>query len=54
MNTLPIGWQIADLRDVTADISYGFTTSSVVKGDGPIHFFQIDPAMNYSLRSSGL
>jgi type I restriction enzyme, S subunit len=35
MNTLPAGWQIADLRDVTADVSYGFTTSSVVKGDGP-------------------
>jgi type I restriction enzyme, S subunit len=36
MNALPAGWEIADLRDVTTDISYGFTTSSVSNGNGPM------------------
>lgn len=35
MTTLPAGWETADLQDVTADISYGFTTSSVLNGSGP-------------------
>jgi type I restriction enzyme, S subunit len=35
MSALPAGWELADLRDVTTDISYGFTTSSISNGDGP-------------------
>jgi|SRR5579862_439752 len=35
MSALPSGWELADLREVTTDISYGFTTSSILNGDGP-------------------
>ena len=35
MNVLPASWQIAHLRDVTTDISYGFTTNSILNGNGP-------------------
>ncbi len=35
MNTPPAAWDTADLREVTKDISYGFTTSSDLNGGGP-------------------
>jgi type I restriction enzyme, S subunit len=35
MSTKLAGWETAHLRDVTKDISYGFTTSSGLNGSGP-------------------
>jgi type I restriction enzyme S subunit len=35
MSVLPAGWELAVLRDIATDISYGFTTNSALNGEGP-------------------